>query len=218
MNFEKMNPKFSIILTTYNRSRLLVRALNSLIAQTFKDWEGIIIDDGSTDDTEEAVREFILNYDNIHYFKQENRGEAGAKNRGISLSCGQYISFLDSDDEYRQDHLEIRNQILTRYPDIQILHGGVKVIGDEYVPDRKNPQQMIHLSNCIVGGTFFIEQKAMQLLGGLKDIPIGADSDLFERAVGRGMKISKTKFPTYIYHRTSQNSITHNFLKNLIKA
>lgn len=213
-----MNPKFSIILTTYNRSHLLVRALNSLTAQTFKDWEGIIIDDGSTDDTEEAVRGFVLKYDNIHYFKQENRGEAGAKNKGISLSCGQYISFLDSDDEYRNDHLETRNQILNRYPDIQILHGGVKVIGDEYVPDRKNPSRMIHLSECIIGGTFFIEQKAMQILDGLRNIPIGADSDLFERAVGMNMKISKTKFPTYIYHRTSQDSITHNFLKNSIKV
>lgn len=213
-----MKPKFSIILTTYNRSHLLVRALNSLTAQTFKDWEGIIIDDGSTDDTEDEVHEFILKYDNIHYFKQENRGEAGAKNKGISLSCGEYISFLDSDDEYRHDHLETRNQILNRYPDIQILHGGVKVIGDEYVPDRKNPSRMIHLSECIIGGTFFIEQKAMKILGGLRNIPIGADSDLFERAVGLNMKISKTKFPTYIYHRTSQDSITHNFLRNSIKV
>lgn len=77
---------------------------------------------------------------------------------------------------------------------------------------------MIHLSECIIGGTFFIEQKAMKILGGLRDIPIGADSDLFERAVGMNMKISKTKFPTYIYHRTSQDSITHNFLKNSIKV
>lgn len=213
-----MNPKFSIILTTYNRSRLLVRALNSLVAQTFKDWEGIIIDDGSTDDTEDEVRKFILGYENIHYFRQENRGEAGAKNKGISLSCGQYISFLDSDDEYSHDHLETRNRILIRYPGIQILHGGVKIIGDEYVPDRKNPSRMIHLSDCIIGGTFFIEQKAMQILGGLSDMPIGADSDLFERAVGMNMKISKTKLPTYIYHRTSQDSITHNFLKNTIKV
>ncbi|MDD3459639.1 MAG: glycosyltransferase family 2 protein [Weeksellaceae bacterium] len=212
-----MSPKFSIILTSYNRSRLLVRALNSLIHQTFDDWEGIIVDDGSTDDTPEVVCEFLKNHSNIRYFRQENHGEAGAKNTGFSMCRGNYISFLDSDDEYHPKHLESRNELLCNNPGVQLLHGGVSIIGDEFVPDRKNPGNMIHLSDCIIGGTFFVEQNAMKLLGGFRNIPIGTDSDLYERAVSMNFKIMKTHMPSYIYHRTGQDSITHNFLKNSFK-
>lgn len=212
-----MRPKFSIVITTYNRSDLLVRALKSLLAQNFSDWEGIIIDDGSTDDTAEVVQTFVEKNSNLHYFKQKNRGEAGAKNRGISLSCGEYISFLDSDDEYAPEHLESRNKILSEHPDIQLLHGGAKIIGDQFVPDKKNPEKMIHLSACRIGGTFFIKREMIKQLGGFKDLEIGTDSDWFEYAKNAGLNIFKTDISTYIYHRTSQDSITHKYHNKILQ-
>lgn len=212
-----MKPKFSIIITTYNRSGLLVRALNSLIAQKFKNWEGIIIDDGSTDDTSVVVQPFINKYKNLHYFRQENRGEAGAKNRGILLSCGEYLSFLDSDDEYAPDHLDSRNNILENHPEVELLHGGVKIIGDQFVPDKKNPGKMIHLSDCKIGGTFFIKKEVIDKLGGFRDLKIGTDSEWFENAKNAGLKIFKTDIPTYVYHRTSQDSITHKFQNKIFQ-
>lgn len=206
-----MKPKFSIIITTFNRSKLLIRALNSLIAQTFTDWEAIIIDDGSTDDTSKVVKEFTEKYQNIRYVQQKNQGEAGAKNRGISLCKGEFISFLDSDDEYIPNHLESRNRILAQNPSVGFLYGGVKIIGDQYVPDKDSPKKMIHLSGCIIGGTFFIKREVMNSLLGFKDLMIGTDSELYERAVDKGIRTMKTELPTYIYHRTSQDSITHKF-------
>ena len=117
---------FSVIITTYNRSAVLGGALESLIAQTESDWEAIIIDDGSTDDTYLRISEYLGAHSNILYIKQENKGEEGAKNAGIRAASGTYITFLDSDDLYHRDHLKIRKSILLRHPQIDLLHGGVE--------------------------------------------------------------------------------------------
>ena len=209
-----MIPRFSIVLTTYNRAKLLERALNSLIHQKFENWEAIIVNDGSTDETEKIISPYLKTDARFHYHKQTNQGEAKAKNKGVELAKGEYISFLDSDDEYEINHLESRNNLLNLHPEVDLLHGGVQIIGDTYVPDKNNPEQLIHLSECIIGGTFFIRNSCISLLEGFKDIPLGTDSDLFDRAVENNMIILKTDLPTYIYHRTAKDSITHNY-KNL---
>lgn len=206
-----MKPKFSIVVTTYNRSQLLIRALKSLVAQTFDNWEAIIVDDGSTDETPNVVDSFINNFPNFSFIRQENRGEAGAKNSGIAVCKGEYVSFLDSDDEYEPKHLETRNNLLVSNPEVQLLHGGAKIIGDQFVPDRTKPGKLVHLSDCTIGGTFFIKRDILSQLGGFKDIKIGTDSVWFENAKNAGFRILKTDIPTYIYHRTSQDSITHKF-------
>lgn len=203
----------TVVLTTYNRQTLVLRALKSLEAQTSRDFEVRIIDDGSTDDTETAVLPEVEQNPHFFYHKQDNRGEAGAKNTGILLAKGRYITFLDSDDEYKPDHIASRLNILREYPDTDLLHGGVEIIGDEYVPDRFNPGEMIHLSECIIGGTFFIRSEAAKTLGGFRDIALGTDSELYDRALAAGLKIRKTDLPTYIYNREEEDSITKQYLK-----
>jgi glycosyltransferase involved in cell wall biosynthesis len=95
---------FSIILPTYNRVDMLPRAIRSVIGQSFRDWELIIIDDGSTDDTSAVVKEF--NDSRIIYIYQENAERSIARNRGIDQASGKYICFLDSDDYYLPNHLK----------------------------------------------------------------------------------------------------------------
>ncbi len=97
------SPMFSIVLPTYNRRVLLQRAIESVIAQEYKDWELIIIDDGSTDDTKSYVEE--LDAKNIIYRYQKNKGRSAARNVGIQKSKGEYICFLDSDDELVDNYL-----------------------------------------------------------------------------------------------------------------
>lgn len=205
-----MQTKFSVIITTYNRAHLLKRALNSLLLQTEKDWEAIVVDDGSTDNTEEVLSSFLKYNYPFQYFKQKNRGDAVAKNQGASLSIGEYITFLDSDDAYKPNHLASRRIILENETDISLLHGGVEIIGSEYVPDMHHPSQFIHLSECAIGGTFFIKREVMLALKGFKNIRMGADADFLERTAGAGFKIVKVNEPTYIYYRTSTDSITNN--------
>lgn len=109
-------PLFSIILPTYNRSVWLSKAINSVLSQSFHDWELIIIDDGSTDNTEETVK--AIKDKRIRYFFQENIGRGGVRNTGINEANGLYITFLDDDDYYLPGHLSTFNEIIrhANYP------------------------------------------------------------------------------------------------------
>jgi glycosyltransferase involved in cell wall biosynthesis len=88
----------TIITPTYNREVLLQNTIRSIIGQTYQHWELIIVDDGSTDGTEQAVKPFLAD-NRIRYIKKENTGQADSLNRGAQLATGDYITFLDSDDE-----------------------------------------------------------------------------------------------------------------------
>jgi glycosyltransferase involved in cell wall biosynthesis len=97
-------PFFSIIIPTYNRANLLSKAIQSVIEQTFSNWELIIVDDGSTDNTKEVVSTF--KDIGIRYIYQTNQERSAARNNGTNHSKGQYICFLDSDDYYLPNHLQ----------------------------------------------------------------------------------------------------------------
>ncbi len=105
MTGKKVTPTVSVIVPTYNRAHLLGRALQSIMNQTYKDFEVIVVDDGSIDNTEEIVRSFRAL--GIRYIRHEkNKGEAAARNTGILAAKGEFIAFLDSDDEWLPEKLE----------------------------------------------------------------------------------------------------------------
>ncbi len=203
-------PFFSVIITSYNRANLLKRALYSLISQTEKDWEAIVVDDGSTDDTHAQIIPYLELNNKITYIRQVSKGCVASKNSGILLSTGRYITFLDSDDEFSPDHLATRKAMLTENSAVNFLHGGVKIIGSPYVPDRHDFEKRVHLRNCAIGGTFFIERNLAFLMKGFSDMCLGHDADFLDRAIRLGARVMKTGLPTYIYHRETQNSITNN--------
>ncbi len=89
--------EFSVIIPTYNNEKTISRAIDSIINQTYPNWELIIVDDGSTDNTEQKVQPNLRN-PKIKYFKQPNSGVAIARNTGFQYSTGEFIVFLDSDD------------------------------------------------------------------------------------------------------------------------
>lgn len=92
------NPFFSIIIPTYNRAGIIGTTLNSFINQTFTEFEILVIDDGSSDNTMEVMRSWIDKDNRIKYFRKENAERGAARNYGIARAIGQYISFIDSDD------------------------------------------------------------------------------------------------------------------------
>ena len=101
-----MNPFFSVIIPTYNRAHMLERAIKSVLAQTYKNFELIVVDDGSTDET----KELLSKYKDIHYYKIDNSGVSFARNFGVSKSKGKYLCFLDSDDEWLNEKLKAQYQ------------------------------------------------------------------------------------------------------------
>ncbi len=109
-----MNPLISIIIPTHNRAYILPRAVESILKQTYSNWELIIVDDGSTDNTKEVV----ANYANpcIKYVFQKNAGQSAARNTGIRHSKGEWIAYLDSDDELTPLYMETMLRWINRYP------------------------------------------------------------------------------------------------------
>ncbi len=209
----------SIILCTYNRANLLSNAIRSVLNQTEQDWELIIIDDGSNDTTYTIVKQFLRHYPRIVYFYHSNQGLAKARNRGLAIANGNFICFVDSDDELAPRHLEKRLHYMQQHPSVDFIHGGMKLIGPKekhYVADMANPGKKIHLSKCHIGGTFFFRQIILKKVKGFKAIPFGEDFDFYTR-VERHFSIRKVTFPTYFYHLDSENRLCDIFTEALTK-
>jgi glycosyltransferase involved in cell wall biosynthesis len=204
-----MAPFFSIVLCTYNRVHIVRRAIESVLLQTFQDWELIIVDDGSQDTTREVISDLVSSDPRISYYYEKNQGVALARDYGCAKASGKYFTFLDSDDEYHPTHLESRYEILIGTPAIELLHGGIEIIGSPYVADKFDPSKLIHLSECKIGGTFFIRRDLFLRSGGFGDIVYGDDNDFFIRAEAKGAFIEKTEIPTYRYYRTEPDSLCH---------
>jgi len=120
MTHKTDTPFFTVIIPTFNRKDFLKIAVNSVFDQTFDDFEIIIIDDGSTDDTKQMLYEYSDK--RIEYFYQENKGVSFARNKGLEESKGKYIAFLDSDDRWVANKLEKTFEFINNFPQIKIFH------------------------------------------------------------------------------------------------
>ena len=214
-----VKPFISIIIATYNRSRILKRAIDSVCAQTYSHWELIIVDDRSTDDTVELLTGILTGITNhkITIFPLDgHQGLATARNKGIELVQGDFVTFLDSDDRYEKNHLESHAQIIQQYPQIDFFYGGVQVIGRKYVPDIERPGFQINVDNCVVGGTFFIRKSVLNGVGGFPYKQFGEDYALFHFIKEKGYSMMQVPLQTYIYDRTEDDCLTK--AKVLMKA
>jgi glycosyltransferase involved in cell wall biosynthesis len=103
-----MNPLISIIVPVYNTEKYISETIQSVVDQTYSSWELILVDDGSTDRSKSIIKEWVIKDSRIHFYYKENGGQASARNLGILKSKGQYIAFLDADDLYLKDRLEVQ--------------------------------------------------------------------------------------------------------------
>lgn len=203
-------PFFSVVLATFNRGFVLHRAINSLLLQKESDFEVIIIDDGSEDDTFQIVNSVLKNDSRFHYYKNSERnGAVFSKNRGIRLAKGRYITFLDSDDEYEMNHLMMRKEQLLLQPECDFMHGGVKILGDLTVPDCNDLSKRILISECAIGGTFVLHNEFARKHNGFQEPALSSDYHFMKEAIHMNAKIIQVDFPTYIYHHDSEDSVTN---------
>jgi glycosyltransferase involved in cell wall biosynthesis len=126
----KNEPKVSVVIATYNRADFLPATVESVLAQRFRDFELIIVDDGSTDETREVIRSFG---DRIHYFYQKNRGPSAARNLGVRHAKAQWISIQDSDDLCAPNHLATLYGYAKNRPDCgMVIANGAYLGGPEH--------------------------------------------------------------------------------------
>ncbi|MCC5615908.1 glycosyltransferase [Nostoc sp. CHAB 5836] len=205
-------PEISVVMCTYDRAEYLDNSINSVINQTLKDWELIIVDDGSQDNTFEIVNSYVQNFQNIRYLKHQNKKLGYSKNAGIQASFGKYITFLDSDDTYRPNHLESRLQCMQSHPEIDLIEGGFFSDEEIFVADYFKSDQIINLRECVLGPTFFGKRRVFFDLQGFNNISYGEDTDFWKRAekIFKTQKVTEPQ--TYVYTR-AETSITKNVLE-----
>lgn len=127
-----MSAAVSIILPTYNRARFLPQAIESICAQEFTDWELIIVDDGSTDETPELLPQLTANIlQPVRIIRQENQGAYAARNTGLDHATGRYIAFFDSDDLWLPHHLRDCANALDDNPDVDWVYGACRIVDVE---------------------------------------------------------------------------------------
>lgn len=200
----------SVIVCTYNRAMHLDKCINSVLQQSIKEWELIIADDGSSDNTFEIVNKYIALHPNIKYVKHTNTGQGMARNTGLALSTGEYITFLDSDDAYKPEHLQTRIELMQAHPTLDMIHGGIEFNNDIHVADYYKKGDIVSLKECIISGALFGKRHVFFELDGFNDQRYGEDTDLWERASDKYNTLWIKEPKTYIYTRAEHSVSKEN--------
>jgi glycosyltransferase involved in cell wall biosynthesis len=178
------HPNVSVVIPTYNREDVISRAIDSVLKQTYTNFEIIIVDDGSTDNTEEVINELQKQHEEIKYFSQDNAGAAVARNHGIRKADGNYIAFLDSDDQWLPEKLETQLELFRESDQVNIgFVGANKIIckcdSDDQVVSKKDfyknrfskeeqpftLEDFLSLKNPVSPSTALISTKALEDVG-----------------------------------------------------
>jgi glycosyltransferase involved in cell wall biosynthesis len=181
----------SVVITCYNYGQYLAECITSVINQTYKEFEIIIVNDGSTDNTDEIVIPF-LQMPNFIYITQENSGQTVAKNSGIKISKGEFIAFLDADDFWHPTKLEkqvplFKNNVGVVYSLIQLIDENSKELDNGTTPKYLQPQrglirESIIFDNFIAFSSSIVKKECFAKAGMFDEsLKMGIDWDLWLR-------------------------------------
>lgn len=187
MEKEATAPLISVIIPTYNRGWILSEALDSVAAQTFKDFELIVVDDGSTDNTADIIKAYP---GALCFISQNRQGVSAARNRGVAAAKGGLIAFLDSDDLWKPEKLAVQAEFFKSHPETLIcqteeiwIRNGVRVNPKQH---HKKPSGMIFIPSlalCLVSpSAVMLKRSLFEAVGGFdEDLPACEDYDLWLR-------------------------------------
>jgi glycosyltransferase involved in cell wall biosynthesis len=188
--------KVSVLMTTYNRADYLPKAVDSVFLQTFKDWELIVVDDFSADNTEEIMARYLQSGLPIKFVKNDhNIGVVKSRNLALSFCSGEYVAVLDSDDEWiDKDKLQKQVNFLDKNLDFVLCGGGAKIVDDtgektgeiKYAQTDSEIRKKILLSNQFIHSSVLYRKNVADSVGGYGDYGVGEDYDLFLKMGLRG--------------------------------
>jgi len=202
----------SVIMSVYNGERYLRGAIDSILNQTFSNFEFIIIDDGSTDSSADIVRNYIDS--RIRFIQQKNEGLAVALNRGIELAKGKYIARMDADDISHPDRLRLQYDYMRNHNDVDILGGQAylvdgngAVVGEKLKPTAPEViRRAIEYASPLIHPTYLVKANVYHELGGYRvHFPVGQDYDFLLRAFDAGKSIANID-QYLLYYRVNTKS------------
>jgi glycosyltransferase involved in cell wall biosynthesis len=180
-------PLVSIIIPTHNREKVFPKSVDSVLKQTYKNWELIIIDDRSSDNTKNIINQYSQKDNRIHYFKNRHKqGPAGARNQGIELAKGEFIAFLDSDDIWYTDKLKKCLKKLEAGADL-VCHGMRYIKDGKYWKDVMcGPEKMaaysklLYNGSCIVISATVVRKECLRRVSGFDENPVIISAEDYE--------------------------------------
>ena len=207
----------SVVIPLYNKELSISGTLRSVLAQTYPDYEIIVVNDGSTDTSAEVVRQMMLEDNRIRLIEQSNAGVSAARNTGILNAHGEYIAFLDADDLWTSDYLETLDKLIHDFPDAGLYCIGYWAIQDSQIPNglssliQENDRVRGWVDNPWSGNTDLFagsssSSKDRLIRVGLFDTRMthGEDLDLFWRMVLDGGMVRDSKCCAF-YRLDSEN-------------
>ena len=212
-------PKVSIIIPTYNGEKFINKTIESVVGQTYKDWELIIVDDFSNDNTKEIIKEWEKEDKRIRsiFLDKNSGGPAHPKNIGIENSKGEYVAFLDHDDEWMPEKLEkqidfLKNKLNDKY-ELVTCNFLIDINGEKYkyiTPTYNLDSQLSHILNgnfvhsC---SSIIVRKKIIDSLGGFDEsMKMSDDWDLYLRMLQLGYFIGIVPEVLFIWHSQTNSA------------
>lgn len=196
-----VNP-VSVIIPVFNGEKFIGEAIESVLHQTVKALEIIVVDDGSADDTEAIIKKIE---GNIQYVYQENAGVAAARNRGLELAQGDLIGFIDADDIWMKNKLEIQLNLLEKKPEYEMAVGLVFRTPLSETESAVNPEHGEGEYATHVGSALFKRQVFEKVGNFDEEMKFSEDVDLFLRILEAGIKVWGHADIVQLYRRHDQN-------------
>lgn len=182
-------PLVSVVIPAYNMARFLPQAVQSVLDQTYRNFEIHVIDDGSTDDTAKVMEAFANN-PQVHYHYQTNRGESGARNTGLRVSKGEFVAFCDADDLWEPNKLEVQVPCFQGKPELGVVYTNTQHVDinnnpvETYRTTRHNGKitAKLLLQNFVTGATSMIRKKCFDAVGFYDEsLKVSQDYDMWLR-------------------------------------
>lgn len=219
-----MNHLVSINIITHNRGRYIKEAVESVINQSFKNWELIIVDDRSTDDTEAIISDYAKKDDRVRYFKLPKRGGISkARNFALRESAGKFIAVLDSDDVWAdRDKLKKQYEFLEKNKDYVLVGGGVIVIDEngkeikKYFNSENDEDirgKILYKNQFAHSGVMFVRDAALKAGGYDESLNIGEDYDMWLKLGTIGKMYNFQEY--FLKYRVHQSNVTLNRIEAL---
>ena len=215
-----MSPVISVIVPCYNQGKYLAETLNSIIKQTFTNWECIIVNDGSSDCTTETANSFCVKDSRFHYIEQQNQGLALARNNGIKASVGKYILPLDADDLIDPTYIEKAIKHFQEHPDTSIVYCRAQLFGavnQDWDLPQYNYESFIWM-NCIFCSAVFKRADYDKTIGYNPNMIYGfEDWDLWLSILSKDSTVYQIDEPLFFYRKKSQSmtTTTHEQMRKL---